>query len=833
MAHSIRSPVRLAVTALAIVALGFALQPSVFVRAATPTPAAAPSSSTADGSLSLTATPLLGGRIRLGAWAAYRVQLENHGPAIDGELRITAPLQTDSVYGIAVQLASGARQEHVIYAPSGPFGSRARISLVSAGTVVVQAEVRTDTRPSGRAVYLIAERPEAIVGVVHTAAAAGTTRAPEVTAIAPEDLPPRVEAWASMDTLVWHDVESARLTAEQVAALKTWVATGGHLVVMGGSTGVATLGAFPADLLPYVPERVVEVSTDDLRAMMGDLPVTATPVPAVAGQLAQGVVLGRAGESVVAARTSVGQGSVALIGLGPTAAWMTDFSPAEALWARAFAVDAVVDIGAENDDEFLLYNLANLPSVQIPRFEHLAVLVIAYVLAIGPLNYFFLRRRDRRELAWLTMPLTIAVFAIGAYSLGFVLRGASVVVNELAIVRGAAGTESGVAEVHVGVYAPSRTAFQVRIGGDPLVSAPQAPSFPGGGDFGDNPRERPIDVLLGDPATLRDYSVGFGAVRTFRAHAAVDSPRVDADLTVSGDTISGSLTNASGLALDHVALVFGNSVQLIGAMAPGASQPISVTRAISRAPLYERMFPAEVAADAEAARIAATRRVVLQHLAGGWSAGEFAPPRGVFARGPVILAWRSAAPLEIDVGTSSRTVAETVYVLPARATIQGPTVFTTDLVGHAIVESDGLDAAEDAGFYSLTQGTISAEYRPLTFDGTFEIRRLALRLGTRSGAPSATGNPITPLPADEQPDPDSPLASNPRAGERPADMPRVQLYDRVAEAWVELEPMSASRTFDVADPTRYVDANGAFRVRFVSAASVAFTFDVRLEGTIE
>ena len=42
---------------------------------------------------------MLGGNVRPGAWAGFRVHLENSGPAIRGELRITGGAQGSSTYG--------------------------------------------------------------------------------------------------------------------------------------------------------------------------------------------------------------------------------------------------------------------------------------------------------------------------------------------------------------------------------------------------------------------------------------------------------------------------------------------------------------------------------------------------------------------------------------------------------------------------------------------------------------------------------------------------------------------------------------------------------------
>jgi len=61
-----------------------------------------------DPDITMTAEPLLDGNVRRGQWAAVRVHLENDGPAVDGELRISGMDQGAATYSVVIQLATGA-----------------------------------------------------------------------------------------------------------------------------------------------------------------------------------------------------------------------------------------------------------------------------------------------------------------------------------------------------------------------------------------------------------------------------------------------------------------------------------------------------------------------------------------------------------------------------------------------------------------------------------------------------------------------------------------------------------------------------------------------------
>jgi hypothetical protein len=219
--------------------------------------------------------PLLDGNARSGEWIALRVHLENPGPAVRGELRVTTSDRTTSSYGTEVELPTGARQDHVIHTRSGPFGSRMTISLVSDGATVVSARASTRNVPEGTSgVYVVAEHPERLMGDIR---ASRDTRqgATDVVDIGALDLPPRVEAWSAVDRLVWQDVSFGSLDAARLDALVTWVALGGDLTIVGGSTGTAALEALPEELLPFVPDRMIDVPARDLVGVLGRVPVGA------------------------------------------------------------------------------------------------------------------------------------------------------------------------------------------------------------------------------------------------------------------------------------------------------------------------------------------------------------------------------------------------------------------------------------------------------------------------------------------------------------------------------------------------------------------------------
>ncbi|MEO6350896.1 MAG: hypothetical protein ABIP53_09625, partial [Candidatus Limnocylindrales bacterium] len=464
---------------------------STLAQSPSPAPSVQPSSE-----LRISARPLMGGHARPGAWTAVEVLVENDGPSVTGELLIRGPQQGQSRYGVEADLPNGARQRFTLYAQTALFGSRLNVDLVSGTQVLATQQVRITSHDAYTPIVaVIAERPEGFTRDIQDALVNPNVQTSTVITLQIGDLPSRVEAWAAIDRLVWQDVDAAQLSTTQLEALRLWVGAGGRLTIVGGTTGFATVRGFNRDdemLLPFDPIRTVDVTPADLSGLVGTPPTGATSVPAIAGPLDHGTILARLGDDVVAAEAVYGRGSIALIGFDPSTNWISDSDAAGALWHRLMpqVSGPALNPLAITDDSQIVYALQNLPSVDLPPIEQLFILLIAYIALIGPINYLVLRRLDKREWAWVTIPALVAVFAAGSYGLGATLKGSDVIVNQITVVRAAQGTGLGIGQAYIGIYSPSRRSFDVRIPGGALLSNPTSQAQSG-------QVETPLDVVFG------------------------------------------------------------------------------------------------------------------------------------------------------------------------------------------------------------------------------------------------------------------------------------------------------------------------------------------------
>ena len=782
------------------------------------------------------ARALLGGHARLGTWMAIEVALENDGPPIVGELRLAGGAQGRTRFGVSVDLPTGSRKSYVLHVQPPSFGDRIEIALVADGIPLAAQKIAFTLHDATQLlVGIVADQPGRLIGGLKLATTQNALP-PATVALAAEDLPERVEAWTTLDRLIWQDVDAARLTPAQLSALRGWLAGGGRLVIVGGTAGPASLTGFPDAILPYRPTATIEAPASALGALLGATPATAGDVTALAGTSGPGRALATAGDRVIAAELGYGNGAVDLVGFDPTLAWIADSKAGEALWRGLVPPRGGSGPVVGGDDSQLVNAVATLPSLALPPIGGLIVLLFGYILLIGPVNYLVLRRLDKREWAWLTMPVLIALFALGSYGFGAALRGNEVLVNEVAIIRGAADTEEGLGTVYVGIFSPNRGTYQVRIPGGALLSAPISSEMGGGPDQGAGS----LDLLQGDPSRVRDLAVGFGSLRTIRADAPAAVPRLSANLRLENGHLVGTIRNGSDRLLERVAIVIGASVAVVGDISPGADAAVDLNvrgEPTLIAPwdsskfgqsLSDRIFgplnfedPSMATPDGQAAMV---RRGIIDQLTCDPS---FGCTGQLSADGPVLLGWADGDQLKVEIdGQQPRRTGQTLFYVPLPLAVHGPSVFSSDLVRSTLVASDAAFFNKSPFDMSFGQGSVTLSYRPIAFSGTLTPTRLVL---------SMNAVPEAPVEANEI-EPTGPPPEGPGTGPAAFDgVPEIDVFDLESGTWLRLPHLAGGKVVAVRHPERYVDpAIGTALVRLSNgrADGIGFQFFVRIEGVV-
>jgi hypothetical protein len=518
-----------------------------------------------------------------GGWCPVYVVLSNEGTDIDGELTIPVDstpggvAYTPSRYTRAVVLPAHSRKAYTLYVPSTDSSSYSSwgVQLQGQGKVLASETVRVSWLDESSRLYGVAGSDPSALNFLSDVAPAGGRAV--VAHLDPETLPADPLGWEGLDVLILNDVDTTALDGAQLQALETWLAHGGRLIV-GGGAGAARTVAGVADLLPVVVGGARSV--DDLGALgeQVNAAVAAGPYAVAEADLREGEVLiaqtDGQDELILLARRSYGAGKVDFVafdaGLNPFIRWDDNTR----LW------ETIVEGGDVSRRRFTVYNGYNaheainaIPGLELPSTLQILGFMLIYTILIGPVNYVFLRKLDRRELAWLTIPALILGFTACAYVTGFQVRGLTAIVHRLAIVYVPEGTGTARVSEVVGVFSPRRTTYDVRVTGAGVREMSDS-SY-------SSPADSPLHVVEeADGSTVTGLRVDVGGIQPFIAEGYADVPGVEADLGLALDEsgilhLEGSVRNG-GAPLQDAVLLVGGEQQRLGDLGAGQETPIDL-----------------------------------------------------------------------------------------------------------------------------------------------------------------------------------------------------------------------------------------------------------------
>ncbi len=527
--------------------------------------------------VTMSARAAFGGNFKYGEWLPLWAEIENPGPDLEAELQVNVASGMYSIfYNRAVSLPSGARKRVPVYVLPNNFSRVLEVRLVSGNQLL--ATTRINLLPQSNFTYLagILSSQRGAIALLNGIQLNTPQRPKVIVDISLDDLPERAEGLASFDLLVLNDVDTSRLSAEQAAALQGWVQRGGRLVIGGGAGAARTLAGLPAALRPVSAPGSLEVGAAAL-AGLGRFASTDAPQSPGSFVLALGTPADDArllaGDSTrpLLVERRAHNGAVDWCALDLAAAPFEGWSGTLAFWqalaapGSAFPLDLPQDMSVRQMRSGSMYGaLTNIPSLDLPSVRSLSILLVAYVLLVGPVNYLTLRRLKRLHLAWISIPALTVLFAAAAFGIGFSLRGNDLVLNKIAIIE---VLPDGPARVnsYIGLFSPRRQAYSIEVKDDGLVSPGEQYYY----DMG-APPQREMTIQQGNPTLVSGLAVNQWSMQSLMSEDTwADFGALTGDLRLEGDTLRGTVRNDTPYPLRDAVLAVNRRFQRLGDLAPG------------------------------------------------------------------------------------------------------------------------------------------------------------------------------------------------------------------------------------------------------------------------
>ena len=378
------------------------------------------------------------GYYKLGEWFPVRVSLSNSGAQRDVEVRVPGLAQSDSpviTYKQAVSLPAPARKEITLYTYAASYQHDLTVQVAQGDTIIAEQKTKLEPLTDAFLLGVVSDAPDLLNALGGTKLGAGGATPATVAHLTVAQLPAGA-GLGGLDALVVAGTDTSKLTPEQHDAIAAWTLRGGALVIAGGAGAVGPAAGL-VDLLPVVlMGSEAAAGLDALTAYVGGAALPAAGLTVNASRLrpevgAVAVVDGPSGP--ILARRAFGAGEIYALALDPTApgvkAWDERHQPLEA-HLRGAHRGALRGFGAAQRRRIYgpmgaglpypgQFSPFDLPALDLPSVPAVAGFLFLYVLIVGPINYLLLRRTRHANLAWLTIPAIVIVFAALAYLLGY------------------------------------------------------------------------------------------------------------------------------------------------------------------------------------------------------------------------------------------------------------------------------------------------------------------------------------------------------------------------------------------------------------------------------
>ncbi|HYF94516.1 MAG TPA: hypothetical protein VD969_20045 [Symbiobacteriaceae bacterium] len=505
-----------------------------------------------------------GGRVRFGGWATILVDLTNQGAELSAELVATnldGPVwERSPEYVVPLTLPAGAKKRVPLDLPVFN-GGRIKVVLRSGGTVLQEQTVTLmNLSPDALYIGLLSDDELGVPALARLGG--GREGAAQVARLTSGSFPSSAALLESFNVIALARYDTGTMSREQLRALEAWVARGGTLLLAGGPEWKRTFGALPPALTPVDVTGSREADLSSLAGLSGT-PLAAKG-PVSDGKQLRGQVLAADGATPLVVTDRVGTGRVVYLAADPSLEPLVGWTGLTGLLDRLLGAQVNAPFYDQgNLDNMMMGALQQFPGLGLPSAWVLGSILGGYMLLVGPISYWILKRLDRREWLWLTVPGLSLAFVGAVYGAGLG-KQTNLISHRITVTEMAPGAEAATMTSYTGVYAPSRSRLDVDLGASRMVR-PLAVFYGREGD-------RSVRIVYGDRTTVELLDLNNYSMKAF---AVAEDVAVRGGLQISGVSVdqfgqlTGRIVNRLDRPVRDVQVAAGGDWESLGTLEPG------------------------------------------------------------------------------------------------------------------------------------------------------------------------------------------------------------------------------------------------------------------------
>ena len=423
------------------------------------------------------------GKARNGEWFPVTVEIENDGPTFSGEIEIKPSSFNEQSIRYKIELPNNTRKRLSIPVFNNS-NYRWNAKLLNDGKVVSKNDnLRIDSIPWFSKLFAAVSDQQSSGPVLPETRFknnnANRRFSPRVVNIQADIFPDNPVTLHGLSSLYLNSKRAINFRAEQASAVSIWVRSGGHLILgvdqPSDITGTPWLRELLNTQFGLIQNLEVGPLIRDWLSNAG-YPVGAideefntkflntTPVRLKDGK----TLMSFDGETLIA-NANRGLGQVTILGFNPEREPIRSWENRAWLWARLADIDSEWFVSEKPPRDYGRMNVDGLYGMMIDSRQvsklpviWLILLLITYLVIIGPVDRIWLKRINKQMLTWLTFPIYVIFFSFLIYYIGYRLRAGQLEINELHIVDVLPGDQVALrGRSYASIYSPSNKDYLI------------------------------------------------------------------------------------------------------------------------------------------------------------------------------------------------------------------------------------------------------------------------------------------------------------------------------------------------------------------------------------
>lgn len=529
------------------------------------------------------------GKYKIGYSVPFNIEVENNLKNINGKVQIEIVNRNDErdkliIYSKDINLPKGTVKNVKMNVPINRQMSQVKVSIIEGKEKIFSDKVKINIG-SSEDKYFIGILSDDYDSVNYFNTVEFSSNKQIISTVSVElnenNFPIEIDALNNFNVIVINNFNTSNLSKEQYEILKKWVNNGGTLIIGTGPSHRKTLSIFEDDFLRGTRGELNNIKGVNIKEFTGDTSEEPMILNVLDIKPESAVhVLNEDGKGIIF-KINKGDGVIGIsafdLGLNPIANWDLKDRFSRNLLKNIMPIDTY---GGNYDKRNLYYDLRSifrvLPDVPVPNGKLLMIMFIIYILITGPFSYIVLKKKDKREFMWITVPVLAVIFSIGVYFIGFGTRITKPITNVLNFAsideKGNIGFES-----YGCLFLPNKMDIKLEAAEEEIIR-PIALDEEDRHYGNTTLKAEQLDTVVNlhkNKTSLEYYNNPVFSSKYFAIENNKSlSGAVKCDITYDGAKIIGTITNNSPFDLDEGYIVDGTMYIAIGEIKKGESKKI-------------------------------------------------------------------------------------------------------------------------------------------------------------------------------------------------------------------------------------------------------------------